>query len=213
MKEGVLYILSLMLFCVGCQISQPQEKDYNMDKRLEKITLGGGCFWCVSTCFEMLKGVSSVTSGYAGGMTEYPTYSQVSTGDTGHAEVVQIEYDPEEISLSELLDVFWFLHDPTQLNRQGNDIGTQYRSIIFYRNEKQKILAQESMKKSEGTDLWKGKYVTYIEPLTAFYPAEDYHQNYYKEHLHTPYCSAVVAPKIAKFKTKFNFKLKSEYKK
>jgi len=200
----------LVLFCVGCQVNEPKEKEHATGKKLEKITLGGGCFWSVSTCFQMLKGIYDVTAGYSGGTVEYPTYEQVSAGNTGHAEVVQIEYDPEEISVSELLDVFWFLHDPTQFNRQGNDIGTQFRSVIFYRNEEQKILAKESLKKSENTDLWEGEYVTEIEPFTTFYPAEDYNQNYYIKHPETLYCRAIIAPKIAKFKAKFKFKLKPE---
>ena len=204
----------LMLFYVGCQVNEPKEKEEQAtSKKLEKITLGGGCFWSVSTCFQMLKGVYNVTSGYSGGTVEHPTYQQVSTGKTGCAEVVEIEYDPEEISVSELLDAFWFLHDPTQLNRQGNDVGTQYRSVIFYRNEEQKILAEESLKKSENTDLWQGKYVTEIEPFTAFYPAEEGYQNYYEDHPDTLYCKMIIAPKIAKFKVKFKFKLKPECQK
>ncbi|MDR2122092.1 MAG: peptide-methionine (S)-S-oxide reductase MsrA [Flavobacteriaceae bacterium] len=184
-----------------------------MSEKLEKITLGGGCFWCLNPCFEMLNGVYKVTSGYSGGNYEYPTYQQVSTGLTGHAEVVQIEYNPEEISFSELLDVFWYIHDPTQVDKQGNDIGTQYRSVIFYRTEEQKVLSRESLKKSQATDLWKEKYTTLISPFSVFYPAEDHHQRYYQENPNQPYCRTVIAPKIQKFKARFNYKLKPEFQK
>lgn len=212
MKKKLLILLSLTIF-FGCQTNPTQDKNYAiMSNKLEKVTFGGGCFWCVEACFSMLKGVYKVTSGYAGGHLEYPTYEQVCTGKTGHAEVVQIEYDPEEISFSEILDVFWFLHDPTQKDRQGDDIGTQYRSVIFYRTEQQKIVAIESMKKSEKSNLWKGEYQTEITKFTNFYPAEDYHQGYYASNPNKPYCSAVVGPKIQKFKTKFNYKLKTEFK-
>ncbi|TWP23577.1 peptide-methionine (S)-S-oxide reductase [Apibacter muscae] len=179
---------------------------------MENITIGGGCFWCLSPCFEMLKGVYKVTSGYSGGSTENPSYEEVCTGETGHAEVIQIEYNPEEISLSELLDAFWYLHDPTQLNRQGNDVGTQYRSIILYNSQGQKILAEESMLKSQNTDLWKDKYVTEIKPLTKFYPAELYHQDYFKQNPTQPYCSMVISPKVKKFRDRFYYKIKSEFK-
>ncbi|TWP28896.1 peptide-methionine (S)-S-oxide reductase [Apibacter muscae] len=179
---------------------------------MENITIGGGCFWCLSPCFEMLKGVYKVTSGYSGGSTENPSYEEVCTGETGHAEVIQIEYNPEEISLSELLDAFWYLHDPTQLNRQGNDVGTQYRSIILYNSQGQKILAEESMLKSQNTDLWKDKYVTEIKPLTKFYPAELYHQDYFKQNPTQPYCSMVISLKVKKFRDRFYYKIKSEFK-
>ncbi|PQL95606.1 peptide-methionine (S)-S-oxide reductase MsrA [Apibacter adventoris] len=211
MKSYIL-ILNIFLF-INCQTNQHKEKysEYT-EKKLEKVTFGGGCFWCLSPCFEMIKGVNKVTSGYSGGYNDYPTFQQVSSGLTDHAEVIQIEYDPEYISFSEILDIFWFLHDPTQLNRQGIDIGSQYRSIILYRNEEQKILSQESLKKSQSTDLWKGKYVTQIVPFVNFFPAEDFHQEYYQKNPSHPYCISVIAPKIEKFRTKFNYKLKPEFK-
>lgn len=215
MKKFIFLLVVLFLFFLGCQTNQqPKEKNSDStEKKLERVTLGGGCFWCVSPCFEMVKGVYKITCGYSGGDVEYPTYEQVSTGLTGHAEVIQIEYDPEDISFFELLDMFWFLHDPTQLNKQDNDVGTQYRSVIFYRTEEQKILAEESLKKSQTSDLWKGKYVTEIVPFSVFYPAESYHQNYYQKNPSQPYCSSIIAPKVQKFKTKFNYKLKPEFQK
>ncbi|MGX9986716.1 peptide-methionine (S)-S-oxide reductase MsrA [Soonwooa purpurea] len=170
---------------------------------MELATIGGGCFWCVESCFTMLKGVESVTSGYSGGHKDYPTYEEVCTGNTGHAEVVQIKFDPSVISFSQLLEVFWFLHDPTTLNRQGNDIGTQYRSSIFYHSETQKSEAEASLKVSEARQQWPGKYVTEIVPFVKFWPAEAYHQGYYKTNPTQPYCSAVVGPKIQKFKKHF----------
>lgn len=170
------------------------------NKNLEYITFGGGCFWCVESCFNLLKGVDSVISGYAGGHTENPTYEEVCTGETGHAEVVKIGYDPEIISYEQLMDIFFFLHDPTQLNRQGNDIGTQYRSVIYFKDEAEKEKAEAAIKTSEDSGRWNGTYVTEISPLPTFYSAEQYHQGYYNVNPNQPYCSAVVGPKIAKFK-------------
>lgn len=175
-----------------------------MDKEnLEYITFGGGCFWCVDSVLDLLKGVESTTSGYAGGTKENPTYEEVCTGETGHAEVVQIAYDPTIISYEKLMEVFFFLHDPTQLNRQGNDIGTQYRSVIFYKDDAEKERALEAMKISEATGKYAGKYVTEITKLETFYPAEQYHQGYYEANPTQPFCSAVVGPKVAKFKKHF----------
>ena len=172
-----------------------------MDKQnLEYITFGGGCFWCVDSVLDLLKGVESTTSGYAGGHKENPTYEEVCTGNTGHAEVVQMAYDPRIISYEQLMEVFYFLHDPTQLNRQGNDIGTQYRSVIYYTTEAEKQKAEEAMKASEATGKYSGKYVTEITKLDKFYPAEQYHQGYYEANPTQPFCSAVVGPKVAKFK-------------
>ena len=172
-----------------------------MEKQnLEYVTFGGGCFWCVESCFNMLKGVESAISGYTGGHTVNPTYEEVCTGETGHAEVVQIGYNPEEISYEQLMDIFFFLHDPTQLNRQGNDIGTQYRSVIFYKDEAEKEKAELALNTSEATGKYPGEYVTEITPLPEFYSAEQYHQGYYNVNPTQPYCSAVVGPKIVKFK-------------
>lgn len=169
------------------------------NKKLESLVFGGGCFWCVESCFNLLKGVEEVISGYAGGHKENPTYEEVCTGETGHAEVVKILYDPQVISYEKLMEVFFFLHDPTQLNRQGNDIGTQYRSVIFYSSQEEKEKAIESTEISKASGKWEGEYVTTFEPLEVFYPAETYHQGYYWENPNTPYCSNVVGPKIKKF--------------
>ncbi|QOR74864.1 peptide-methionine (S)-S-oxide reductase MsrA [Cruoricaptor ignavus] len=170
---------------------------------LKQITFGGGCFWCIEGAFNMLKGVESAVSGYSGGSIPNPTYEEVCTGSTGHAEVVQITYNPQEISYQQLLDVFFFLHDPTQLNRQGNDIGTQYRSVIFYNNEEEKRGAEAEISAIDASGKYAGKVVTEVVPFTEFYPAEDYHQGYYKANPSQPYCSAVVGPKIQKFRKHF----------
>jgi peptide-methionine (S)-S-oxide reductase len=159
-------------------------------------TFGGGCFWCVEAIFERLDGVISVTSGYAGGHTENPTYKEVCTGKTGHAEVIQIAFDPNKVTYDQLLDVFWKAHDPTTLNRQGADVGTQYRSVIFYQNEAQKTAAERS-KKNAAKD-FDSPIVTEIVPLTRFFAAEGYHQDYYRNNPNTPYCAAVISPKLKK---------------
>jgi peptide-methionine (S)-S-oxide reductase len=181
-----------------------------MVNNLETATLGAGCFWCVEAVFQRLKGVHSVISGYAGGRRPNPTYQQVCTGVTGHAEVAQITFDPEVISYGELLDVFWHTHDPTTLNRQGADVGTQYRSVIFYHDERQHEIAEQSKKETDASGLWPDPIVTEIEPLTEFYPAEDYHQNYFNTNPNQPYCSAVVGPKVRKFMQKYADRLKAE---
>jgi len=168
--------------------------------KTEIATLGGGCFWCVEAIYERLPGVISVTSGYAGGHTEKPTYKLVCGGDTGHAEVTQIKYDPAKISYAKLLEVFWQAHDPTTLNRQGADEGTQYRSVIFYHDEKQKLIAEKS-KLAAQENLLK-PIVTEIVPLTKFYPAEDYHQGYYDANSRAPYCQMVIKPKLEKLEHK-----------
>src|SRR5581483_3953440 len=165
-------------------------------KKIEPADFGGGCFWCMEAVFERLPGVVSVTSGYAGGRTENPTYKDVCAGNTGHAEITQIEFDPEKISYAQLLDVFWQAHDPTTLNRQGADEGTQYRSIILYRDEKQKLEAEKS--KTAAQKNFRHPIVTEIVPLKKFYPAEDYHQQYYEENSNAPYCQIVIAPKLNK---------------
>ncbi len=164
--------------------------------KIETATLGGGCFWCLEAVYERLPGVLSVTSGYAGGHTVNPTYHEVCGGDTGHAEVTQITFDPAKISYAQLLEVFWQAHDPTTLNRQGNDAGTQYRSIILYHDEKQKLLAEKSKLEAQ-KDFFK-PIVTEIVPLTKFYSAEDYHQGYFDAHGHEPYCQLVIVPKLEK---------------
>ena len=177
--------------------------------KLETATFGAGCFWCVEAVFLQLEGVHSVVSGYTGGATKDPDYRSVCTGTTGHAEVVQIEYDPEVISFNELLDVFWHTHDPTTLNRQGNDTGTQYRSAIFYHSEQQQTIAEESKAETDKSDLWQDPIVTEISPIAIFYPAEDYHQNYFELNPAQPYCQFVIHPKMKKFTKDFKDKLKS----
>lgn len=178
------------------------------DKR-EVATLGGGCFWCVEAVYQELTGVEKVVSGYAGGHVKNPSYEAVCNGTTGHAEVVQITYDPEIISYEEILEVFWHVHDPTTLNRQGNDVGTQYRSIILYHDERQKQLAEMSRAKFDASDLWPNPIVTEIAALDTFYPAEGYHQNYYKDNPLQPYCMVVIGPKMRKFRKEFSERLKA----
>jgi peptide-methionine (S)-S-oxide reductase len=170
-------------------------------------TFGAGCFWCVEATFQQLKGVSSVVSGYSGGNVENPTYEQVCTGTTGHAEVCQIEYDPEIISFEELLEILFEIHDPTTPNRQGNDVGTQYRSAIFYHNEKQKKIAEKVIEELNAKGIWKNPIVTEITPLTHFYKAKDYHQNYFRNNPNQPYCRVVIKPKLQKFEKTFKLKL------
>lgn len=178
--------------------------------RLEQATFGSGCFWCSEALFRELKGVHSVVSGFSGGHVKNPTYEQVCTGLTGHAEVIQITYDPKVISYDELLEVFWKTHDPTTLNRQGNDVGTQYRSVIFDHNDQQRQLAEEYKRKLDASGAFRAPIVTEIARFEAFYPAEDYHQKYYELHGRQPYCQLVIRPKVAKFKKVFHDKLKSE---
>ncbi len=174
----------------------------------EVAVLGAGCFWCVEGIFNSINGVEKAISGFAGGDVENLTYRQVCDTETNHAEVVEVTFDNEVISYEELLEIFWNIHNPTQLNRQGNDVGTQYRSSIFYTSEEQKKQAENSLKKFDNGTLYEDKFVTTIEPLDQFWPAEDYHQGYYNENPDQPYCSAVVGPKIAKFKSKFKQILK-----
>lgn len=174
----------------------------------ETATLGGGCFWCLEAVFEQLRGVESVVSGYAGGRNADPTYAQVCAGDTGHAEVVQLRFDPGVVSFGEILQVFFTVHDPTTLNRQGNDVGTQYRSVIFTHSEEQRATAQQVVGDLTAQKLWPGSIVTEILPVPAFYPAEGYHQGYFRGNGYQPYCQVVVAPKVAKFRKQFVNRLK-----
>lgn len=177
--------------------------------KLETATFGAGCFWCVEAVFLQLDGVHKAVSGYTGGTTKNPDYRSVCSGTTGHAEVVQIEFDSELISFKELLDVFWHTHDPTTLNRQGNDSGTQYRSAIFYHSDSQKSIAEESKVETDKSSLWGDPIVTEITPIDVFYPAEDYHQNYFELNPTQPYCQFVIHPKMKKFTKDFKDKLKS----
>ena len=167
-------------------------------EKLESATLGGGCFWCLEAVFSRIEGVKSVTSGYAGGHSQNPTYEQVCTGESGHAEVVRVDYDPINISYETLVNWFWRCHDPTTLNRQGRDIGTQYRSVIFYQNEVQKTVAQLSKKDADMSGMFEDPIVTEISALPEFFPAEDYHFDYYNKNSNAKYCSYIIRPKLAK---------------
>lgn len=173
---------------------------------IEKAILGGGCFWCLETVFSELKGVEKVIPGYAGGTKENPTYEQVCTGTTGHAEVIQIEYDSSHISYQDLLKVFFAIHDPTTLNRQGNDVGTQYRSVIYYLDQVQKELAEMAIEEAQA--LWEDPIVTEVVDLTKFYPAEEYHHDYFRRNPEQGYCQLVIAPKVSKFRKQFVDQLK-----
>jgi peptide-methionine (S)-S-oxide reductase len=175
---------------------------------MELATFGAGCFWCVEAVFQDLQGVEKVVSGYSNGRIANPTYREVCSGLTGHAEVIQITYDPQIISFKELLEVFWKTHDPTTLNRQGNDTGTQYRSGVYYHNDEQRRLAEEYKQKLNDAHAFDNPIVTEIEPLKSFYPAEDYHQNYFKQNGHEPYCQFVARPKVEKVRALFGDKLK-----
>ena len=166
----------------------------------EIATLGGGCFWCLEAIYLELKGVEKAKSGYAGGEIKNPTYEQICTGTTGHAEVVQVTFDPEVVSYQDILKVFFTIHDPTTLNRQGADVGTQYRSVIFFHSPAQSEIGKGVMKEMEEAQIWTGRIVTELSPLTVFYPAEDYHQEYYRSNPSQPYCMAVIAPKVSKFR-------------
>ncbi|MGA8542488.1 MAG: peptide-methionine (S)-S-oxide reductase MsrA [Thermoplasmata archaeon] len=176
----------------------------------EIATIGGGCFWCTEAVFSELRGVERVDSGYAGGLTAHPSYEQVCTGRTGHAEVVQVTFDPRVLSYHDLLSIFFTVHDPTTLNRQGADAGTQYRSVILYRDEGQKATAEQVIREVEQEKIWRKKIVTEVAPLTAFYPAEEYHRDYYRRNPSGGYCQMVIAPKVAKFRSKYSDRLKSE---
>lgn len=193
------------------QVSIESNKAMNENKQaddLEVTTLGGGCFWCLEAVYDQLKGVTDVVSGYAGGTVPNPSYEQVCTGSTGHAEVVQVTFDPSEISFRDILEVYFSIHDPTTLNRQGADVGTQYRSVIFYHNERQKEIAEEMIEELEAEGAFEDPIVTQVEPLDAFYPAESYHQEYYQNNPRRPYCRVVVAPKVKKFQKNYGDMLK-----
>jgi len=184
-----------------------------MKNKSETATLAGGCFWCTEAIFNRLKGVKSVLPGYAGGNIINPSYQDVCSGDTGHAEAIQIQFDPEQISFEKILDVFWNTHDPTTLNQQGQDIGTQYRSAIFYHDEKQKTIAEKSKMELEKSKHFKNKIVTEIVPFKNFYVAEDYHKNYYDKNLNASYCNFVISPKIKKLLEKYGRDVKEKYTK
>jgi len=206
MKRNWNRLIGLGLLIAGSAAGLPQNMNANEPSKAtnatELATYGGGCFWCVEAIFQRLDGVKSVTSGYAGGKRENPTYKEVCGGDTGHAEVIQIEFDPKKISYAQLLDVFWQAHDPTTLNRQGADRGTQYRSIILYHDDRQKQTAEASKQAAAGQ--FRDPIVTEIVPLTKFYKAEGYHQNYYNDNSNAPYCQFVIRPKLDKLLKKLS---------
>lgn len=178
----------------------------------ETATFANGCFWCSEAVFKRLKGIKSVLPGYSGGQVKNPSYEQVCSGRTGHAESIQIEFDPKVISFEKILDIFWRTHDPTTLNRQGNDVGTQYRSAIFYHDLKQKEIAEESRRELENEGVYKNPIVTEITPFNSFYVAEDYHKNYYDEHRDAPYCSYIINPKVHKLLLNYENDVRAEYK-
>lgn len=212
----VLFILCLsgstFAACSSTQANDDKTGKIKMENEqtqsTDVATFGAGCFWCVEAIFQNLNGVKSVVSGYSGGTIKNPAYKEVCTGRTGHAEVVQVTYDPSKISYDELLEVFWQTHDPTTLNRQGADMGTQYRSVVFYHNDKQKELAEGYKKKLNESGAFDKPVVTEISPFTAFYKAEDAHQDYYNQNQDQPYCTFVIQPKLEKFKKVFKDKLK-----
>jgi peptide-methionine (S)-S-oxide reductase len=204
-----LFTSFLLIF--GCVNSNSQKttmiNNTSSDKvavATDTITLGAGCFWCVEAAFMQLKGVLSAKSGYSGGFIKNPSYKEVCNGTTGHAEVVQIIFDSTIISVATILEAFFTVHDPTQLNRQGNDVGTQYRSAIFYHNDEQKSIAEKAVRAAQESGEWDSSIVTEVKPFDVFYPAEDYHNNYYNLNKDQPYCSMVITPKMNKFKKKFH---------
>ena len=209
-KVALLFFILLFIsfFALTRTEAKTSQKENPMQNKTEIATLGGGCFWCIEAIYERVRGVIKVTSGYSGGHVENPTYEQVSTGTTGHAESVQIEFDPTVISYNEILDIFWQIHDPTQLNRQGNDIGPQYRSVIFYHDERQKEIALKSKAELEKEKIFDKPIVTEITAFKRFYPAESYHKNYYDRNSDEPYCQLVITPKLQKFKKHFSEYLK-----
>lgn len=180
----------------------------NQKVSLEVATLAGGCFWCIESLFREIDGVENVVSGYTGGTTVNPTYQRVCTGESGHAEAVQVSFNPSKISYREILKIFFSVHDPTTLNRQGADVGTQYRSAIFYHSEEQKAVAEELIGELDEADLWKKSIVTQIVPLDKFYPAEDYHQEYFSRHPEQSYCQMVISPKVNEFRQQWTKRLK-----
>ena len=213
MRIPLLLALGIMISLTSCgQQNKPATENMPTDEikteGLEIATFGNGCFWCTEAIFLNLDGIIKVESGYSGGKVKDPTYEQVCSGLTGHAEVVQLTYDPKKVTYEELLQVFWQTHDPTTLNRQGADVGTQYRSVVFYHDDEQKKLAEYYKKKLDESHTFNGSIVTEISPATTFYKAEDYHQNYFNLNGSAPYCTFVIQPKLEKFKKVFKEKLK-----
>ncbi len=205
-------IFVLFFYLISCNTTSVESKELiktNTIQNMDTITFGAGCFWCVEAIFSDLNGVDKVISGYAGGTVKNPSYKEVCTGSTGHAEVCQVIYNPEIITYKELLEVFWQVHDPTTLNRQGGDVGTQYRSAIFYHTNEQKKIAEEYKKVLNNEKVFPNPIVTEITAFTNFFPAEDYHQDYFELNGENPYCQAVVRPKLEKFRKVFKDKLKN----
>lgn len=214
-KHKAAFILTAAFFMSACSQTQTQTKNTMTENKTTSLgndtaTFGAGCFWCVEAVFQQLKGVEKVISGYMGGDTKNPSYHDVCSGETGHVEVCQIIFNPKEISYKDLLEAFWQTHDPTTINRQGNDIGSQYRSVIFYYNEQQKELAQKYKKELDLSGAFEKPIITAIEPAKVFYKAEDYHQNYYNQNSEQGYCTFMIKPKIEKFRKAFHNKLKEE---
>ena len=205
--SALIFVLFIELIFIS-NSSFAKENTMDDKQNFEIITLGSGCFWCTEAVFQKLEGIVSSVSGYSGGNTENPTYEEICTGATNHAEVIQVTYNPDKISLVEILEVFWKTHDPTTLNKQGNDVGTQYRSVIFYHNENQKKIAKELKNELDRANIYKDLIVTEITKFEKFYQAENYHQNYYNQNKNQPYCSFVITPKVEKFKKVFSEKLK-----
>jgi len=203
-KIQLLALICFTSFAVVAQTIKPK----NMNNEMQLATLGSGCFWCTEAFFLKLKGVESVVSGYTGGKVKNPTYREVCTGLTGHAEVVQVKFDPSVISYEEILEVFWNTHDPTTLNKQGADEGTQYRSAVFYHNDEQKKIAEDYKIQLDKSGVYKNRIVTEITPFSVFYPAENYHQNYYALNPNQGYCQYVIRPKVEKFNKQYASKLK-----
>lgn len=213
MKNLSIILVSFMLALYACNSKETQKfGDEEVDdlSKYSQATLGAGCFWCVEAVFQRLEGVKKVVSGYSGGHVENPTYEEVCAKKTGHAEVARVYFDPSVVSFTEILEVFWKTHDPTTLNRQGADVGPQYRSAVFYHNEDQKKIAENLKKELDDAGIWSDPIVTEISPLTNFYEAENYHQNYYDNNPNQGYCSFVITPKIEKFEKIFKDKLKKK---
>ncbi|HET9055319.1 MAG TPA: peptide-methionine (S)-S-oxide reductase MsrA [Chitinophagaceae bacterium] len=215
MKISSVLVMCSMVSVLSCAQKENTKKVMTENKstiptgiKTDTATFGTGCFWCTEAVFQQLEGVHKATSGYSGGHVANPSYKEVCTGETGHAECLQIVYDPAKITYDELLEVFWQVHDPTTLNRQGNDVGTQYRSVIFYHDNEQKAKAEKYKAELNKSGAWENPVVTEIVPAQAFYKAEDYHQNYYNENGSQPYCYFVIRPKVEKFQKVFKNKLK-----
>jgi peptide-methionine (S)-S-oxide reductase len=203
----VIFIVSVLTVSGSVAVGQ-SNKTKGKTMQHEVATLGAGCFWCVEAIYQRLEGVEKVESGYSGGQVKNPTYNAVTTGKTGHAEVIQVTFDPKKITFKELLEVFFRTHDPTTLNRQGADVGTQYRSAIFYHSDEQKATAEQVKKETDAAKIWDDPIVTEISKFTEFYKAESYHQDYYNQNSYQPYCMMVINPKLNKFKKEFSGKLK-----